>query len=101
MIEESGTACGLDWRDEDRSFFKAMLLINSFLAVIAALSLWATFTHDEATAGVKETEEEWFTDKQLNWVFLNHFTLKIGILLQVYKLDISYVVFFFYTKWVP
>ena len=71
MIEESGTACGLDWRDDDRSFFKFLLWINSFLAVIAALALWSTFTHrdDKGTADVGEEEEEWFTEKQLNWVY--------------------------------
>ena len=68
MIEESGTACGLDWRDDDRSFFKFLLWINSFLAVIAALALWSTFTHDKDAVEVGEGENEWFTEKQLNWV---------------------------------
>lgn len=68
MIEESGTACGLDWRDDDSSFFKALLWINLFLTVIAMVALRAAFSQGGAITEAGQQEEEWFTEKQLNWV---------------------------------
>ena len=86
VIEASGTACGLDWRDNDTSFFKMLLWVNSLFAIIAVFAMWAAFSHDVPTAESGKKEEEWFTDKSLNWVNWVKFIIIERIFLCTYNM---------------